>query len=110
MDLTINNEISKNTQNNNEIEDFMKQLQNTLTKDNSRINNFYNEILQEIPLASKFEHQLSDIIKECLDMMYSFRLEQMNMVRKLKKKLQQLENSHRNLLMMLQVLLKIYGI
>ena len=42
MDLAINNEISKNTSNNNEIEDFMKQLQNTLTKDNSRINNIYN--------------------------------------------------------------------
>ena len=67
MDLTINNEINKNTQTNNEIEDFMKQLQNTLTKDNSRINNLYNEILQEIPLASRYEHRLSDIIKECMD-------------------------------------------
>lgn len=67
MDLAINNEISKNTLNNNEIEDFMKQLQNTLTKDNSRINNLYNEILQEIPLASKYEHQLGNIIKECMD-------------------------------------------
>lgn len=67
MNLEINDEISKNISTNNEIKDFMKQLQNILTKDNSRINNLYNEILQEIPLASRYEHQLSDIIKEGLN-------------------------------------------
>lgn len=67
IDLHIDNEINQNNETKDEIGEFVKQLQNTLTKDNSRINNIYNEILQEIPLASKFEHQLSDIIKECMD-------------------------------------------
>ncbi len=67
MDLTINNEISKNHSTDNKVEDFMKELQNSLTKDNTRINNLYNEILQENPLASKYENQLSDIIKDCMD-------------------------------------------
>lgn len=67
MDLTINNEISKNHTTDNKVEDFMKELQNSLTKDNTRINNLYNEILQENPLASKYENQLSDTIKDCMD-------------------------------------------
>ena len=67
MDLTINNEISKNHSTDNKVEGFMKELQNSLTKDSNRINNLYNEILQENPLASKYENQLSDIIKDCMD-------------------------------------------
>ncbi len=39
MDLTIDNEISKSK----EIDDFTKELQNALTKDNSRISSLYNE-------------------------------------------------------------------
>lgn len=67
MDLTINNEISKNYSTDNKVEDFMKELQNSLTKDSVRINNLYNEIMQENPLASKYKNQLSDIIKDCMD-------------------------------------------
>lgn len=67
MDLTINNEISKNNIVGNEVKNFMKELENSLTKDTTRINDLYNEILQENPLASKYESQLSDIIKDCMD-------------------------------------------
>lgn len=67
MDLTIDNEISKSKANSKEIDDFTKELQNALTKDNSRINSLYNEFLDKIPLATKYENKLSDIIKDTLD-------------------------------------------
>ena len=67
MDLTIDNEISKSKAKSKEIDNFTKELQNALTKDNSRINSLYNEFLKEIPLASKYKNKLSDIIKDGLD-------------------------------------------
>lgn len=67
MDLTIDNEISKSKAKSKEIDNFTKELQNALTKDNSRINSLYNEFLKEIPLASKYKNKLSDIIKDSLD-------------------------------------------
>lgn len=71
MDLTLENEIGKNNTKNNEVENFMQELQNTLEKDNANVSNFYNEIYQELPLASKFKEQLPDIILECMkDMSY----------------------------------------
>lgn len=71
MDLTINNEISKNKTNDNEIEGFMQELQNTLKKDIPNMSKFYNEIYQELPLASKYKDKFSDIVLECMkDMSY----------------------------------------
>ena len=68
MDLTINNEIAKNNiTNDNEIEDFMKELANTLEKGNSIVPNLYNEVSKEIPLASKYKNELNSIIDECLE-------------------------------------------
>ena len=66
MDLILNNEVSKNNIQKNETIDFAKELHNSLEKD-SRISNLCNEILNEIPLASKYSTQLGDIIKECMD-------------------------------------------
>ena len=71
MNLTLENEIGKNNTKNNEVENFIQELQNTLEKDNANVYNFYNEIYQELPLASKFKEQLADIILGCMkDMSY----------------------------------------
>lgn len=71
MNLTLENEIGKNNTKNNEVENFIQELQNTLEKDNANVSNFYNEIYQELPLASKFKEQLADIILGCMkDMSY----------------------------------------
>lgn len=65
MDLSLDNKVNTNTLKENEIEDFMQELQNSLTND--KTNNLYNEILKEMPLASKYESQLCEIIKDSME-------------------------------------------
>ena len=67
MDLTIDNEITKNIIANDEASNFMKELTNTLEKSNSFVPNLYNEVFNEIPLASKYENELNSILDECLE-------------------------------------------
>ena len=67
MDLTINNEITKNNITNDEISDFMQELKNALEKSNSNVPNLYSEVFNEIPLASKYKSELNSIIDECLE-------------------------------------------
>ena len=70
MDLTINNEIVNNRQN-NEVKNFISELQNAIEKENSNIPHFYNDIYKELPLGSKYRENLSNIILECMkDMSY----------------------------------------
>ena len=68
MELTLENEINNNDlTNDNEIESFMKELQNTLEIGDSRTSSLYKEILTEIPLASKYKEKLNDLISESMD-------------------------------------------
>lgn len=70
MDRILNNEI--NTRSNdfdNDIKEFMVELQNSLNEPNSKITidkSFYNEIFNDIELAKKYRNQLENIIKECM--------------------------------------------
>ena len=71
MDRLINNEINNTITNEktNEINDFMKELQNALDNPKNKITidkSFYNEVYEDIELASKYERQLEEIIKNCM--------------------------------------------
>lgn len=71
MDLTINNKISNNNEKSNEVDDFMKELKNVLEKKDKNLSYFYNEVYNELPLATKYKEQLPKIILECMkDMSY----------------------------------------
>ena len=60
MDLAVSNEITNNTNDNNEIGDFIEELQNALTEENDTTIN--REILNESELANKYKDQLNDIV------------------------------------------------
>lgn len=62
MELTLNNEINKNTIQNLEVENFMKELQNALEKGNNTTPTLTTEFLNEISLAKKYKDKLGDII------------------------------------------------
>lgn len=72
MDLNITNEISDKKQNNNEVADFINDLNTALNKKNTlNNNNLFNEILEEVELASKYKSKLQSAINKCLkDMSY----------------------------------------
>ena len=60
MDLAVSNEITNNTNDNNEIGYFIEELQNALTEENDTTIN--REILNESELANKYKDQLNDIV------------------------------------------------
>lgn len=60
MDLTLNNEITNNTNDSNEVGNFIEELQNALTEENDTTIN--REILNENELANKYKAQLNDIV------------------------------------------------
>ena len=62
MELTLNNEINKNTNENLEVKNFMKELQNALEKRNNTTPTLTTEFLNEISLAKKYKDKLNDII------------------------------------------------
>lgn len=64
MDLILNNKINKDNTVNKQVEDFMKELQNSLTKENYRTETLKNEILAESDLAIKYEDRLSSIVEK----------------------------------------------
>lgn len=73
MDLTLNNEINKNTNQNREVESFMKELQNTLEKEKSQTPTLTTEFLNEIGLANKYKDKLNDIIVDNMkDLSYEY--------------------------------------
>ena len=70
MDLTLNNDVNNNNSISNITEDFMKELQDALDRNQDKsINekNLYDEIYEEIDLAKKYEKELNTIINECLE-------------------------------------------
>lgn len=70
MDIFLNNEIpSKNENRNNEINQFMGELQKSLNDGKSHAyynNDFYNEVYNELELAPKYKNQLEDIINNSM--------------------------------------------
>lgn len=66
MDLTLNNEINKNNTKDNQIEDFMQELQNSLTKKDSTTT-LNMEILNEIELAIQHKDSLNGIVNKCME-------------------------------------------
>ena len=70
MDRTINIE-QDNRKANDEVTIFMKELENVLNSNNLTnskeiYTTIYDEILEEIDLAQKYESKLNSIIKECM--------------------------------------------
>lgn len=65
IDLDIDNEINQNNETKDEIGEFVKELQNSLTKD-ELTTTLNMEILSEITLASKHREQLDDIVNKCM--------------------------------------------
>lgn len=72
MDLEINNKIDNKTTD-NEVTDFINDLNDALEK-KQELNtngNLFNEILQDVELASKYKSKLQSTINKCLkDMSY----------------------------------------
>lgn len=64
MDLILNNKIDKNNTVDNQIEDFIKELQNSLAKESYNTETLNNEILAESDLAIKYENELNDIVEK----------------------------------------------
>ena len=66
IDLGIDNEINQNTETKDEIGEFVKELQNSLTKE--KFTTTLNmEILNEITLATKYKEQLDDIVNKYME-------------------------------------------
>ena len=70
MDRTLNIETNK-TNDKSEITEFMNQLENALNSNNLTnskeiYTTIYDEVLEEIDLAQKYESKLNSIIKECM--------------------------------------------
>lgn len=68
MNLTLNNEISKNKEN-KDVDNFLSELNNTLRKEKAFGSVIANKIYNENPLAVKYKDQLEDIIEECFENM-----------------------------------------
>lgn len=71
MDRTINIE-QDNRKANDEVTTFMKELENALNSNNLTnskeiYTTIYDEVLEEIDLAQKYESKLNSIIKECME-------------------------------------------
>ncbi len=70
MDILLNNEINTRTKGEaNSISEFMNELQKALDnpKNEMTINkDFYNEIYNELELATKYKDELEDIIKDSM--------------------------------------------
>lgn len=70
MDILLNNEINTRTKGeSNSISEFMNELQKALDnpKNEMTINeDFYNEIYNELELATKYKDKLEDIIKDSM--------------------------------------------
>ena len=66
IDLGIDNEINQNNETKNEIGEFIKELQNSLTKEEFTTT-LNMEILNEITLATKFKEQLDDIVNKYME-------------------------------------------
>lgn len=64
MDLTLNNEISKNKTVDSEVNSFMEELENSLTKEENLTPTLTKEFLKEIDLAEKYEDKLDSIINK----------------------------------------------
>ena len=64
MDLILNNKIDKNNTVDNQVEDFIKELQNSLAKESYNTETLNNEILAESDLAIKYENELNDIVEK----------------------------------------------
>lgn len=63
IDLGIDNEINQNSETKDEIGEFIKELQNSLTKEEFTTT-LNMEILNEITLATKYKEQLDDIVNK----------------------------------------------
>ena len=66
IDLGIDNEINQNNETKDEIGEFVKELQNSLTKEEFTTT-LNMEILNEITLATKYKEQLDDIVNKYMD-------------------------------------------
>ena len=66
IDLGIDNEINQNTETKDEIGEFVKELQNSLTKEEFTTT-LNMEILNEITLATKYKEQLDDIVNKYME-------------------------------------------
>ena len=66
IDLTIDNEINQNNETKDEIGEFVKELQNSLTKD-ELTTTLNMEILSEVTLATKYKEQLDEIVNKCME-------------------------------------------
>ena len=66
IDLDIDNEINQNNETKDEIGEFVKKLQNSLTKE-ELATTLNMEILSEMTLATKYKEQLDDIVNKCME-------------------------------------------
>ena len=70
MDILLNNEINTKTKEiDNDINDFINELQNSLENPQNNISidkSFYDEIYNELELASKYQDGLEEIIKNSM--------------------------------------------
>lgn len=66
IDLGIDNEINQNNETKDEIGEFVKELQNSLTKEEFTTT-LNMEILNEITLATKYKEQLDDIVNKYME-------------------------------------------
>lgn len=70
MDILLNQEINTRTKDkDNSINEFMKELQNSLDNPKNKITvdrSLYNEIYNDLELAPKYKNQLEEIIKDCM--------------------------------------------
>ena len=70
MDILLNQEINKRPQDtDNSINEFMKQLLNSLDNPKNKITvdrRLYNEIYNDLELAPKYKNQLEEIIKDSM--------------------------------------------
>ena len=71
MDLSLNNEIKNTKKDSIEITEFLNELSSTLeNKQELKVNsNFFNEILKDVELASKYRNKLQSVINKCLKAM-----------------------------------------
>ena len=69
IDLGIDNEINQNNETKDEIGEFIKELQNSLTKEEFTTT-LNMEILNEITLATKYKEQLDDIVNKYMEENY----------------------------------------
>ena len=78
MDILLNNEIKTKTKEvDNDINDFINELQNSLENSQNNISidkSFYDEIYNELELASKYQDGLEKIIKDSM-LEYSYNTE-----------------------------------